>query len=93
MKQLPDGYKVIENDDLYTKAIIAMKENIDLLYERIKKLEERAKMEFCEYLLRRMEEKLIELMGEEAYTEFSNRIVREANRFNAGVSDEGGDQQ
>ena len=40
MKQLPDGYKVIENDDLYTEAIIAMKENIDLLYERIKKLEE-----------------------------------------------------
>lgn len=40
MKQLPDGYKVIENDDLYTDAIIAMKENIDLLYERIKKLEE-----------------------------------------------------
>ena len=50
-------------------------------------------MEFCEYLLRRMEEKLIELMGEEAYTEFSNRIVQEANRFNAGVFYKGGDQQ
>lgn len=39
MKILPDGYKVIENDDLYTDAILAMKANIDLLYARIVELE------------------------------------------------------
>jgi len=37
-------------------------------------------MEFKDYLLKKMEEKLIELMGKEAYTEFSVQIAREGFR-------------
>ena len=37
-------------------------------------------MEFKNYMLKKMEEKLIELMGQEAYAEFSVQIAREGFR-------------
>ena len=37
-------------------------------------------MEFKNYMLKKMEEKLIELMGQEAYIEFSVQIAREGFR-------------
>ena len=39
MKVLPDGYKVIEDNDPAHVAIYGMKDNIDLLHKRIAALE------------------------------------------------------
>lgn len=39
MEQLPDGFKVVENTDEWTTALIAMRDNENLMHEQLEKMQ------------------------------------------------------